>query len=327
MNPMVEPMQIAVTVPCFNEEQTIAAVVTDFKEALPGATVYVYDNNSTDGTAEAARAAGAIVAKEARQGKGQVIRRMFADVDADIYVMVDGDGTYDASAAPRLIGQLIEERLDMVVGTRLINHADTAFRAGHRLGNRLLTGTVQLLFGRMFTDMLSGYRVFSRRFVKSFPALATGFETETELTIHALELRMAVGEVATAYGSRPDGSSSKLNTIRDGFRILLTIISLFKDHRPTAFFSIIFAVLFITSVLLGSPIVLEYLETGLVPRMPTAILATGIMLLAFLALTSGFILDSVIRGRREIKRLSYLSIAGPPREWSSVTPHQRWSRP
>ena len=302
--------RLAVLIPCYNEEQAIAQVVKDFRAVLPEAAIYVYDNNSTDSTVQRAQEAGAIVRTEVHQGKGNVVRRMFADTDADIYVLVDGDDTYDASSAPKLVDELINNGLDMVVGSRLAEYDDTAFRQGHHFGNRLLTGSVALLFRHGLIDMLSGYRVFSRRFVKSFPALASGFETETELTVHALELRMAIAEVRTPYKARPTGSQSKLRTYRDGMRILLTILTLFKAERPLIFFSLISAVLAMLSLGLGYPIVMTYLETGLVPRFPTAILATGMMQVAFLSLASGFILDTVTCGRRELKRLTYLSI--PP---------------
>jgi len=301
-------LRTAVILPCYNEEAAIAQVVRDFRQALPQAAIYVYDNNSTDRTAEVAAAAGAVVRRETRQGKGHVVRRMFADVEADVYVLADGDGTYDAASAPRLVAKLLEERLDMVVGSRLYEGA--AFRPGHRLGNDLLTGFLGLCFGRSFSDILSGYRVFSRRFVKSFPALSTGFEIETELSVHALELRMPTAEVPTPYRARPAGSASKLRTYRDGFRILMMILDLFKEERPLAFFSLIAGGLALASVLLAAPIVVTYLETGLVPRVPTAILSTGLMILAFLSLASGFVLDTVTHGRREMKRLIYLSI--PP---------------
>lgn len=305
--------RIAVLVPCYNEEAAVGQVVAEFRAALPGARIYVYDNNSRDRTAEVAEAAGAVVRREPLQGKGNVVRRMFADIDADIYVLVDGDATYDAASAPAMIHRLASERLDMVVASRVSTEA-AAYRAGHRFGNRMLTGFVARLFGKRFSDILSGYRVLSRRYVKSFPALAAGFETETELTVHALELRMPIAELETPYRARPEGSVSKLSTYRDGFRILLTILKLFKDERPLAFFSILFFALAAASVALGWPIVLTYLQTGLVPRLPTAILATGIMLLAFLSLASGFILDTVTHGRLELKRLAYLAIPAPGRD-------------
>jgi glycosyltransferase involved in cell wall biosynthesis len=302
--------RLAVILPCYNEEAAIAGVVRDFRNALPQAEIYVYDNNSKDNTVEVARTAGAIVRRETRQGKGHVVRRMFADVEADIYVLADGDGTYDAASAPAMIAKLIGERLDMVAGSRLTTYEGEAFRRGHRFGNDLLTGFLGLCFGRTFTDILSGYRVFSRRYVKSFPALSTGFETETELAVHALELRMPIAEVPTPYKARPAGSASKLRTYRDGFRILMMILNLFKEERPLAFFSIIAATLAFIGLVLAYPVFMTYIETGLVPRFPTAILSTGFMILASLSLTCGFVLDTVTHGRREMKRLAYLSI--PP---------------
>jgi glycosyltransferase involved in cell wall biosynthesis len=302
--------RVAVILPCYNEAAAIGKVVREFRAALPQAVVYVYDNNSRDDTVARAREAGAAVRREARQGKGHVVRRMFADVEADIYVLADGDGTYDAASAPALVEKLVTERLDMVVGSRLAAYEGEAFRRGHRFGNDLLTGFLGLCFGRTFTDILSGYRVFSRRFVKSFPALSAGFETETELSVHALELRMPIAEVATPYRARPAGSASKLRTYRDGFRILMTILNLFKEERPLAFFSIIAGALSLASLILAYPVILTYVETGLVPRFPTAILSTGLMILATLSLTCGFVLDTVTHGRREMKRLAYLSI--PP---------------
>lgn len=302
--------RIAVIVPCLNEEAAIGAVVQDFRKALPSATVYVYDNGSTDGTIRVAREAGAVVRSEPLKGKGNVVRRMFADVDADVYVLVDGDDTYDASMASDLVERLLKDQLDMVNGAR-IEKAIEAYRPGHRLGNAVLTGMVAFLFGDRLKDLLSGYRVLSRRFVKSFPALSAGFETETEITVHALELRMPIAEVDTPYKERPAGSASKLRTFRDGFRILRTIIVLLKEERPLAFFSSIFGLLALSAIVLVIPIFQTYSETGLVPRFPTAILATGMMLLAFLSLASGLILDSVSRGRREHKRLRYLMIDAP----------------
>ncbi len=299
--------RIAVLVPCYNEERTIADVVRGFRSALPQAEIYVYDNNSKDGTVGAARAAGAVVRTETLQGKGNVVRRMFADIDADIYVMVDGDNTYHAPSAPMLIKKLTDDQLDMVVGAR-VDQEQAAYRPGHRFGNKMLTGFVAKLFGERFKDILSGYRVFSRRYVKSFPALAKGFETETELTVHALELRMPVAELPTPYGARPEGSASKLNTYRDGIRILLQILRLFREERPLQFFLFWFAVLVVASLAVGTPIVVEFLRTGLVPRLPTAVLATGVMLLAFLSLMSGLILDTVTRGRRELRRIAYLAV-------------------
>lgn len=299
--------RLAVLIPCYNEAAAIGQVVRDFRAALPDATIFVYDNNSSDATVQVASAAGAVVRTERLQGKGNVVRRIFADVEADVYVLVDGDATYDAASAPRLIGRLIDDNLDMVVGSRV--HTDAqAYRRGHRFGNRMLTGFVAWLFGKSFTDILSGYRVFSRRFVKSFPALSKGFETETELTVHALELRMPVAEVETPYGVRPEGSASKLSTYSDGFRILKLILALHKHERPFQFFATLALVLGVVSVGLATPVVLEWLRTGLVPRFPTAILATGVMILASLSLTAGVILETVTRGRLEVRRLVYLQI-------------------
>jgi glycosyltransferase involved in cell wall biosynthesis len=303
---LFEPYRIAVLVPCFNEEAAISKVVKDFRAALPTATVFVFDNNSTDKTAEIARAAGAEVFEEKHRGKGFVVRRMFADVDADIYVLVDGDATYDAPSVRRMIGRLIDGQLDMVVGTR-VDHGKVAYRTGHRAGNRILSGFVAWVFGPSFNDMLSGYRVFSRRFVKSFPVLSGGFEIETELTVHALELGLPVEEIETPYYARPEGSSSKLSTWRDGFRILLTIANLYRAERPLPFFSVLGLIAGLVSIGLAVPIVITFLETGLVPRLPTAVLATGLMLLAFLCGAVGLVLDTVTRGRREMKLLAYLS--------------------
>jgi glycosyltransferase involved in cell wall biosynthesis len=310
-------ISIAVLVPCKDEEAAIARVVSAFHSALPTASVYVYDNNSTDRTRDVARAAGAVVRAEQLQGKGNVVRRMFSDVDADVYVLVDGDDTYDAAASPAMIARLLDEQLDMVNGARAARTAG-AYRPGHRLGNAVLTGMVALIFGNRFQDLLSGYRVFSRRYVKSFPALSTGFEIETELTVHALELRMPVAEVATAYKDRPPGTASKLRTFQDGIRILRTIVDLMKGERPLLFFSLMFALLAIVSLVLMYPVFVTYERTGLVPRFPTAILSTGIMLLAFLCLFSGLILDTVTHGRREMKRLRYLEIAAPHRPGRSA---------
>ena len=300
-------VRVAVVVPCFNEAVAIGKVVRDFRAALPEATVYVYDNNSSDGTEAAAAAAGAVVRREPLQGKGNVVRRMFADVEADIYVLVDGDDTYDASAAPGMIELLEAGSLDMVNAARSTAGSE-GYRPGHRAGNALLSAMVQFIFGKRIADLLSGYRVLSRRFVKSFPALSTGFEIETELTVHALELRMPVAEVPARYKDRPAGSASKLRTFRDGFRIFRTIALLLKEERPLQFFTWAFVVLASTSVALAWPVVTEYLRTGLVPRFPTAILSTGIMLLAFHSLFSGLVLDTVTHGRREMKRMAYLAI-------------------
>ncbi len=301
--------RIAVLLPCYNEEAAIAATVAGFRAALPDADIYVYDNNSRDGTAAAAAAAGAIVRTERMQGKGHVVRRMFADVEAEIYVMADGDATYDASAAPALIAKLVEEQLDMVVGTRVHQAAD-AYRRGHVLGNKTMTGILARLFGRTFTDIFSGYRVFSRRFVKSFPALSRGFETETEISVHALELAMPVGEVETAYGARPEGSESKLSTYRDGWRILRTILHLYRIERPVMFYGFYALLLALTAILISIPLAITYVQTGLVPRFPTAILATGLIILAALCFFAGLILDTVVRGRREVRRLHYLALPG-----------------
>jgi glycosyltransferase involved in cell wall biosynthesis len=299
--------KIAVILPCYNEEAAIGTVVGDFRAILPMADVYVYDNNSRDRTIEVAKAAGAIVRREPLQGKGNVVRRMFADVDADVYVLCDGDVTYDVASAPAMIQKLLDEQLDMVVGCR-VDEDVASYRKGHRLGNALFTGAVAQLFGNRFSDILSGYRVFSRRYVKSFPSLARGFEIETELTVHALELRMPIAEIDTPYGARPEGSVSKLSTYRDGFRILHMIVKLFKNERPLQFFSIIFMGLGLLSLVLAIPVIETYIETGLVPRLPTALLSASIMLLGFLSLTCGFVLDTVTHGRREIKRLAYLNM-------------------
>ncbi len=300
----------AVLVPCFNEEVAIAKVVADFRAALPEATIYVYDNNSTDRTVEAARRAGAVVGRETHQGKGNVVRRMFADVDADVMVLVDGDATYDAASVRTLVARLIEDRLDMVVAARV--HRDAAaYRMGHRLGNRLFSMSVGWVFNATFTDILSGYRVFSRRFVKSFPVLSRGYEIEIELAVHALELELPTAEIATPYYARPAGSASKLSTWRDGLRILSTIVSLYRTERPLAFFGGLGVALAVVSVVLAIPVFATYLEQGLVPRLPTAILSTGLMLLAFLSVVAGLILDTVTRGRREMKLLAYLAQRAP----------------
>ncbi len=301
--------RIAVLVPCYNEQAAIAKVVADFRARLPGATVYVYDNNSSDNTVAVARAAGAVVRTETLQGKGHVVRRMFADIEADIYLLVDGDDTYDAASAPAMVAKLMDEQLDMVIGTRR-ETAQDAYRLGHRLGNTVLTGLVRRVFGDRMSDMLSGYRAFSRRFVKSFPALAGGFETETEFTVHALDLSMPIGEVSTPYKERPPGSTSKLRTYSDGIRILRTIIVLVKEERPLPFFLAIAVVLLVMALLLAIPIFRDYVATGLVPKLPTAVLSTGMVLLSFLSVVCGLILDSVARGRKEMKRLAYLSIPG-----------------
>jgi hypothetical protein len=298
--------RIAVLVPCYNEEAAIARVVADFRANLPDAVIYVYDNNSTDRTVEVARAAGAVVRTETRQGKGYVVRRMFSDVDADVYVLVDGDATYDAPSARLLVARLVEGGLDMVVGARR-DQEQAAYRFGHRFGNRMLTGFVAQVFGATFEDLLSGYRVFSRRFVKSFPGLSGGFEIETELTVHALNLELPVDEIETPYFARPEGSVSKLSTWRDGLRILRTIVRLYRAERPLPFFCGIGLALAVASIALAIPIIITYVEQGLVPRFPTAVLSTGLMILACLAVACGIVLDTVTRGRREMKMLAYLA--------------------
>ena len=306
--PQAEPAQlrIAVLVPCFNEEAAVATVVADFRKALPSAEIFVYDNNSSDRTIAVAREAGAEVRSERRQGKGHVVRRMFADIDADIYVLVDGDATYDAASAPRMIDALLSDHLDMVVGLR-VDQVQAAYRPGHRTGNWMLTGFLSSVFGQAFKDILSGYRVFSRRFVKSFPVLSDGFEIETELSVHALELALPVAEIETPYYARPEGSFSKLNTWRDGFRILGTILKLYRSEKPLRFFTAIGIFLTLVSIGLAIPVIVTYLEQGMVPRLPTAVLSMGLMILAVLSVSSGLVLDTVTRGRREMKLLAYLS--------------------
>ncbi|MFZ3357297.1 MAG: glycosyltransferase [Xanthobacteraceae bacterium] len=306
-------LEIAVLVPCYNEEQAIAKVVADFRAALPDATVYVYDNNSTDGTVDAARRAGGVVRRETHQGKGYVVRRMFNDIEADIYLLVDGDATYDAPSAPAMIDRLIADRLDMVVATR-VDREEAAYRPGHRAGNRLLTGIVAHIFGHAFTDILSGYRAFSRRFVKSFPILSGGFEIETELTVHALELELPVGEVATPYYSRPAGSASKLSTWQDGFRILWTVLKIYRSERPLSLFGAFGVALIIMAIGLAIPLVITYVQEGIVPRLPTAVLSTGLVVVAFLSIACGLILDTVTRGRREAKLIAYLALWAPGEE-------------
>ena len=308
--PSQKQARIAVLLPCYNEEAAIAATVAGFKAALPQATIYVYDNNSRDRTREVAAKAGAIVRSERQQGKGHVVRRMFADVDADVYVMADGDLTYDPKAAPEMVDLLLAEQLDMVVGTRRHEEKD-AYRRGHALGNRAFTGLLSGLFGRSFSDIFSGYRVFSSRFVKSFPVLSSGFEIETEISVHALELRMPVGEIETAYAARPEGSQSKLSTYSDGWRILKTIVTLYRIERPVLFYGGIGALLLAAALLLAVPLVITYLHTGLVPRFPTAILVTGMVIVAVLCFFTGLILDTVTRGRREVRRLHYLALEAP----------------
>jgi glycosyltransferase involved in cell wall biosynthesis len=311
-NVIMAGYQVAVLVPCYNEERAVANVVADFRAALSDAAVYVYDNNSTDNTVAAARAAGAVVRRETYQGKGHVVWRMFSDIEADVYVLVDGDATYDAASAPAMMAKLIEERLDMVVAAR-VDRDEAAYRRGHRTGNRILTGLVAHMFGRPFTDMLSGYRVFSRRFVKSFPILSGGFEIETELTIHALELELPVGEIATPYYSRPSGSASKLSTWSDGYRILWTVL-IYRAARPLSLFGAFGVALAIVSIGLAIPIFITYVQEGLVPRFPTAVLSTGLMVLAFLSIAVGLILDTVTRGRRELKLIAYLALRAPGEE-------------
>ena len=304
---MTDSPQIAVLIPCYNESLTIGEVVLGFRRALPTARVYVYDNNSRDDTAMRAALAGATVFRERRQGKGNVVRRMFADIDADIYVMADGDGTYDPHDAPQLVNALLTERADMVVGTRR-GVTDDAGRTGHAFGNRLFNGLYQFLFGRDFTDIFSGYRVFSRRFVKSFPAVSGGFEIETEMSVHASMLRMPVAEIGLDYGRRPEGSQSKLSTWRDGGRILWMFAMLMKETRPARFFGALALGLLTASAAFATPVLYEYFLTGLVERMPTWILAIGLLLLSMIMIVAGLILDSVARGRAEQKRIAYLGI-------------------
>lgn len=315
--PGLDHPDVAVLIPCFNEETAIAKVITDFRAALPHARIYVYDNNSTDRTALEARAAGAQVRHEALQGKGHVVRRMFADIDAEAYILVDGDDTYEAEAAPAMLRLLFDRQLDMVSGTRGADRTEACrpqpYRPGHRLGNVLLSGIVRWVFGRGASDLLSGYRVFSRRFVKSFPALAAGFETEAEFTIHALALHMPLREMRTTYRGRPEGSRSKLNTIKDGLRILRTILALVGQERALQTAGLATGALLLAGLSLGAPVVAEFLHTGLVPRLPTALLATGLVLLGFLSLGCGLVLDAVSRGRKEMKRLAYLACAAPVR--------------
>jgi glycosyltransferase involved in cell wall biosynthesis len=299
--------EIAVLIPCYNEQEAVGAVVSGFRSHLPQAMIFVYDNASTDLTIERGRQAGAIVRSEPLRGKGYVVRRMFADIEADIYVLVDGDGTYDAASAPGLIAALVEESLDLVSAVR-VDSSQRAYRTGHRFGNWLLTRLVAQLFGKRFSDMLSGYRVMSRRFVKSFPALSAGFEIETELTVHALQMRIPIAEFPTPYRERPPGSASKLRTISDGMRIMRTIAHLLKEERPFAFFGTVSALLVLLALVLGIPVVVEFARTGLVPRLPTAVLATGLTILASLSLVCGLILQTVTRGRIEMKRLNYLSV-------------------
>lgn len=311
---MTPPLRIAVLIPCRNEVATVASVVGGFRDALPGSVAYVYDNGSADGTGDAARQAGAVVRIEPRPGKGGVVRRMFGEIDADVYVMVDGDATYDAKSAPRMVAELVGNALDMVTAVRDEQGSGGAYRRGHRLGNRAFNALLGALFGATPSDMLSGYRVLSRRFAKSFPAVSRGFEIETELTVHALAQRLPTAEIRTPYYERPAGSQSKLSTYGDGLRILRMTVSLFRDERPLAFFGIFALAFAAAGLVLGGSVVLEYMETHLVPRFPTAILATGLMLLSFLSLACGLILHNVARGQREMKRLAYLAAGnGDPR--------------
>jgi len=300
-------INIAVLVPCYNEQQTVAKVVTDFKRVLPSAKIYVYDNNSKDNTVKEAKAAGAIVRCAPLQGKGNVVKRMFADIEADVYVLVDGDATYDTNSAPLLIETLLDNMLDMVKGARRSTSKEV-YRLGHLFGNRLLTGIVRRIFGARFKDMLSGYHVFSRRFVKSFPIASSGFEIETELTVHALELDMPTAEIETPYFVRPEGSTSKLSTFKDGWRIMRMIISLVKKERPLVFFSVVGIILALLALVLAYPLLMTFIQTGLVPRLPTAVLSASLIILAFLSFACGLILDTVTHGRKEAKQLKYLSI-------------------
>lgn len=306
--PKLSDHHIALIVPCYNEEAAITTVINDFKQAIPSISIYVFDNNSTDRTLEVARAAGATVFQVHKKGKGNVVRRMFADIDADYYIMVDGDATYDATCASEMVNRLITDNLDMLVGCRTDEGEKANYRRGHRFGNRLLTSSVKNIFGGEFTDMLSGYRVFSRRYVKSFPSLSAGFEIETELTVHALEMPMPYGEMDTRYGSRPEGSTSKLSTYRDGIRILRTIGRLYMFERPLACFSIISGLFALLALILAAPLLIDYLDNGLVPRLPTAILATGLTIVSLLMFVAGIILDSLTRARREMRRFAYLSV-------------------
>ncbi|MFT0861698.1 glycosyltransferase family 2 protein [Ancylobacter sp. G4_0304] len=310
---MSTPINIAVLVPCHNEALSIRAVVEDFRAALPGATVYVYDNNSTDDTLRIAADAGAVIRQERRQGKGHVVRRMFADIEADVYVLVDGDDTYDASVAPEMVRRVVERNCDMVNCAREAV-ADEAFRRGHRFGNWMLTFLVSQIFGRQNNDMLSGYKALSRRMVKSFPVKSEGFEIETELLVHSLELGLPIDEISAPYRERGAGSHSKLNTYRDGLRILRLISHLIREERPLPFFSAIAGLLLAAALVLGVPVFIEFERTGLVPRLPTAVLATGLVLSGFLSLTIGLVLDGVARGRRENKLLAYLTQPAPRRE-------------
>ena len=302
--------RVAVLVPCYNEAATIAQVVGDFTRALPGAAVWVFDNNSTDETAAIAAAAGGLVRHTPLRGKGNVVRRMFGDVEADVYLLVDGDDTYDATAAPMMVHRLLAEGLDMVSAARVSSSAG-AYRTGHRFGNKALSGVVRMVFGRQFEDMLTGYRAFSRRFVKSFPAHSRGFEIETELTVHTLQMRLPAIEVEAPYGERPDGSESKLSTFRDGWRILRMISLMVREERPLQFFGIASLACVVAAGLMTAPLMLDYLRTGLVPRQPTLIVGVGLAVVALLSLVCGLILDTVARARLEQRRLAYLAFPGP----------------
>ena len=315
---MTAAPRIAVLVPCRNEAATVAAVVTGFRAAVPQCTVHVYDNGSDDGTADVARRAGAIVRSEPRPGKGGVLRRMLGEIDADVYVIVDGDATYDAARAPAMIDELVANDLDMVTAIRDEQGEGAAYRRGHRFGNRAFNALLGALFGVRPTDMLSGYRALSRRFAKSFPATSRGFEIETELTIHALAQRLPTAEIRTPYFERPAGSTSKLATYRDGLRILRMTVSLYRDERPLSFFGVFALAFAIAGLVLGGSVVVEFMETHLVPRFPTAILATGLMLLSFLSLACGLILHNVARGQREMKRLAYLAASAEQRHVSTT---------
>jgi glycosyltransferase involved in cell wall biosynthesis len=304
-------LDIAVLIPCYNEEATIKKVVNDFQLGIPSALVYVYNNASTDGTVEIATKAGAIVRTEPNKGKGNVMRRMFSDIEADIYIIVDGDDTYEASKCLEMVNKLIDSNLDMVIASRKTENSEGEYRWGHVFGNRMLTRSVSLIFGHGFTDMLSGYRVMSHRFVKSFPIASKGFEIETEITIHALQIGASCAEIETLYDSRPEGSESKLNTFKDGFKILWMILILFKEGKPFQFFGLLSLFFFIISVVLSISIFSTYIETGMVPKIPTAVLSTGLMILSFFSLIAGVILDSLSRSRLEVKRANYLSYKSP----------------
>ena len=321
VNKSQDNLSVVVLIPCYNEEPTVFKVVSDFKKYLPNAVVYVYDNNSTDNTVQKALEAGAIVRRESMPGKGNVVRRMFADIDADFYVLVDGDATYDAASAPAMLALACDNGLDMVNGART-STVKAAYRPGHVLGNMIFTLLVTTVFGKQISDILSGYRVFSRRFVKSFPALSSGFETETEFTIHALDLRMPIGEVQTPYFERPTGSESKLNTWKDGLRIIILIFNLIKLERPLAFFSIAATILLCLSLVAGAPVIVDWLHTGLVPRIPSALLATGFVILSALSFVCGLILDVVYLARTEAKRLAYLTLPSPALHVASSTKMQ-----